>query len=48
MSHAGKAKVHTNIFEKAKIGEQNNLIMGNKYAVADPGFEVRGAHFFVN
>ena len=26
-----QAKVHTNIFEKAKIGEQNNLIMGNKY-----------------
>ena len=31
VSRAGKAKVHTNIFEKAKIGEQNNLIMGNKY-----------------
>ena len=31
VSQAGKAKVHTNIFEKAKIGEQNNLIMGNKY-----------------
>ena len=31
LSQAGKAKVHTNIFEKAKIDEQNNLIMGNKY-----------------
>ena len=31
VSQACKAKVHTNIFEKAKIGEQNNLIMGNKY-----------------
>ena len=31
LSQAGKAKVHTNIFEKAKICEQNNLIMGNKY-----------------
>ena len=30
LSRAGKAKVHMNIFEKAKIGEQNNLIMAGK------------------
>ena len=33
VSRAGKAKVHMNIFEKAKIGEQNNLIMGNSLTI---------------